>query len=235
MSDSTHKTHVRDSRGPRAVDAGHSREKGRSERREGGEGDSKHRSSKYSSSRSSKPESSRSRRESSSSYSRPNVSEKPTFEMDVIGQPQRNVIYGSTVETSVMVSLRVPSPDLIAHYKSLDTNKLMGVVSLVADTRSGERMPIECGTLTGQKMFDSCHPIPEEYAETLARNQPCRLSLGYFTFPSLLIRQPGTYRLRITLMKMSSSGGSANMLSVDSESIKVERRATGAGSKHQRS
>lgn len=226
MSDSTHKTHVRDSRGPRAV--------GRGERREGGEGDGKHRSSKHSS-KSSKSESSRSRRESSSSHSRPNVSEKPTFEMDVIGQPQRNVIFGTTVETSVMVSLRVPSPDLIAHYKSLDTNKLMGVVSLVADTRSGERMAIECGTLTGQKMFDSCHQILPEYAETLARNQPCRLALGYFTFPSLLIRQPGTYRLRITLMKMCSSGGSANMLSVDSESIKVERRATGAGSKHQRS
>ncbi|EME45074.1 hypothetical protein DOTSEDRAFT_129021 [Dothistroma septosporum NZE10] len=227
MSDSTHKTHARDSRGPRAV--------GRSERRECAEGDSKHRSSKHSSSRSSKPESSGGRRESSSSHSHPSVSEKPTFEMDVIGQPQRNVIFGTTVETSVMVSLRVPSPDLIAHYKSLDINKLMGVVSLVADSRNGERVAIECGTLTGQKMFDSCHPIPEEYAGTLARNQPCRLSLGYFTFPSLLIRQPGTYRLRITLMKMSSSGGSANMLSVDSDTTKVERRATGAGSKHQRS
>ena len=29
------------------------------------------------------------------------------------------------------------------------------MVTLVADTRSGERVPVECGTLTGQKMFDS--------------------------------------------------------------------------------
>ena len=114
----------------------------------------------------------------------------------------------------------------------------MGVVSLVAATRGGDRVAVECGTLTGQKMFDSVHDVPEEVAESLARSQPCRLALGYFTFPQLLIRQPGAYRLRVTLIKQSSAGGSS-VIAIDSESIKVERRATGGsgstGRKHGRS
>lgn len=138
-----------------------------------------------------------------------------------------------------MVSLKCPSPDMVASYSNMDTSRLMAVVSLVADTRSGERMPLENGTLTGQKMFDSVHPIPESVADSLARSQPCRLALGYFSFPSLLIRQTGTYRLRITLIKMSgssASSGGTSIATADSDSIKVERRPTGSANprKHQR-
>lgn len=236
MSD---KTYLRDSYGPRAVDSGHRSDKSRSDSRRQRDGDDKQRSKYSSSRRPSKSESSHRRKSSSGSCVTSNIPERPTFELDIIGQPQRNIIFGATVETSVMVSLKVPSPDMAAQYRSLDTSRLIAVISLVADTRSGERMPIECGNLTGQKMFDTVHPVPTEIAESLARSQPCRLALGYFSFPSLLIRQSGTFRLRVTLIKMSSAGassGGSSITAVDSDSIKVERRTTGSSNprKHQR-
>ncbi|SMQ49425.1 unnamed protein product [Zymoseptoria tritici ST99CH_3D7] len=160
------------------------------------------------------------------------TSDRPIFELDVIGQPPQNIVYGTSVETSVLLSLRLPSPELAARYANADTSRLLAIVSLVEESRSGERKPMESGTLTSQQMSDSVHPIPEEYAETLARSQPDRAHLGYFTFPALLIRQPGLFRLRVTLIQVcpSASGGGSTVAAVDSESIKVERRHTGSSS-----
>ncbi|KAI5361842.1 Putative Velvet domain-containing protein [Septoria linicola] len=218
MSESNQKSYLRDGSGPRAVDSSKSRS---SSRRDDDRQRSKHSSSRHPSD--SKP----SHRRESSQIPR---SEGPTFELDVIGQPSRSIVFGQTVETSVMVSLRCPSPEMVARYQDMDTSRLMGVVSLVADSRSGERVPVECGTLTGQKMFDSVHECPDDIAASLARSQPCRLALGYLTFPQLLIRQPGSYRLRVSLIKMGGAGtsGGTTVLAADSESIKVERRSTGS-------
>ncbi|PIA94892.1 hypothetical protein CB0940_07974 [Cercospora beticola] len=229
MSDSNQKSYLRDGSGPRAVD---SKSRGSSRR-----DDDKQRSKHSSSRRPSDSKSSSHRREASVA----SKSEGPTFELDVIGQPSRSIIFGQTVETSVMVSLQCPSPEVAARYQGMDTSRLMGVVSLVADSRSGGRVPVECGTLTGQKMFDSVHECSNDIAESLARSQPSRLALGYLTFPQLLIRQPGSYRLRVTLIKMGGSGssGGSTVLATDSETIKVERRSTGTSTstsrKHGRS
>lgn len=132
------------------------------------------------------------------------------------------------VETSVMVSLRFPTADRAAEGANIDTSRLVAVASLVADTRSGERVLVESGLLTGQKLFDSVHDIPQEHIETIERNQPCRVVLGYFTFPGLMIRQAGVYRIRTTLFQMPGSGnpqqGGTAVLAIDSEPVKVERR-----------
>lgn len=229
MSDSNHKTYQRDGHGPRAVDGSKSRSSSRRD-------DDKQRSMHSSSRRPSEPKSSHRRKSSSASSA-----ERPAFEISVLGQPSRNIAFGQTVEMSVMVCLRCPSPEMAANYRNIDTSRLMGLVSLVADSRSGERVPVEYGTLTGQKMFDSIHEMPHHLEESLSRNQPCRLVLGYFTFPSLLIRQPGFFRLRVTLLKMggsgSTTGGGSSIAAADSDSIKVERRSVGTagtGRKHGR-
>ncbi|KAF2213789.1 hypothetical protein CERZMDRAFT_26896, partial [Cercospora zeae-maydis SCOH1-5] len=217
MSDSNQKSYLRDGSGPRAVDS-----KSRASSRRD---DDKQRS-KHSSSRRPSDSKSSHRREASL----PPKSDSPSFELDVIGQPCRAIVFGQTVETSVMVSLQCPSPEVAARYQGMDTSRLMGVVSLVAESRSGACVPVECGTLTGQKMFDSVHECSSDIAESLARSQPSRLALGYLTFPQLLIRQPGSYRLRVTLIKMggSASSGGSTVLATDSESIRVERRSTGS-------
>jgi hypothetical protein len=129
-----------------------------------------------------------------------------------------------------MVSLRFPPEERLVNAANVDTSLLIALVSLVADTRNGERVPVEAGLLTGQKLFDSVHPIPEEYVEDMKRNDPCRVALGYFTFPGLLVRQSGTYRLRTSLLQIpTSGGGGSTLMSVDSTPIKVERRQVLSG------
>lgn len=237
MADTSHRSYLRDRSGPRVVSNSNGPDKPSGSRRQkdadGREKDHPRRSSN--SHRSPKKESSH-RRMSSKSRSSNVFTEQPTYELDVIGQPARGIQLGVPVETSVLVSLRLPSADYAFSANGVDTSGLLAMISLVADTRTGERMPLEAGSLTGQKLYDSVHPIPEECATTLARNQPGRVVLGYFSFPGLIIRQSGTYRIQTTLIKMSSAAdaGATSLLAVDSDPIKVERRGDGSLRRHQR-
>ncbi|GAB7359804.1 hypothetical protein MBLNU230_g6973t1 [Neophaeotheca triangularis] len=154
------------------------------------------------------------------------------FVMDIIEPPPRSIALGTAIDTSAMISILLPSPDTQPASSTIDTSRLLAVASLVADTRSGDRIPIEAGNLTGQKMFDSIHAIPAECASPLARSHPCRLALGYFSFPALLIRQAGSYRVRVTLIKMGGPGtssGASSLVAVDSDPIRVERRVLHPG------
>lgn len=237
MTETLQRSYLRDSHGPRAVDAGAGRsDKGRGSSRRHKDGDDKntHRSSKDSSKRTSQKDSTHRRKHSSSQTS--DYTETSCFELDVIGQPPSGVALGLPIETSVLVSLKVPATDQTVQAESIDTSRFFAVASLVADSRGGERVPLEAGIMTGQKMFDSVHAMPDECADRLAANQPHRLVLGYFSFPGLLIRQSGTYRVRTTLIKMSSSGqgGGSSIVAVDSEPIKVERRSIATPRRHQR-
>ena len=228
------RSYLRDSSGPRAVDAGTGRTKaGGSSRRQREHDDKQQRPTRDSSHRSSKKESSARRKHPRATES---YSERPYFELDVIGQPPRGAVLGLPVETSVLISLRLPDPDRSISADSIDTSKLFAVTSLIAESPSGERVPLEAGIMTGQKMFDSVHTIPDECAEQLANSQPCRLVLGYFSFPGLLIRQSGSYRIRTTLIKMSTSGegGGSSVVAVDSEPIKIERRSIATPRRSQR-
>ncbi|KAK3676942.1 hypothetical protein LTR78_003147 [Recurvomyces mirabilis] len=218
MSESTSRSYARSTSGPRAVDSGTGRDKNRSSskrQRSDNDDDKSSRRPSKDDHRSPKKDSSTPRRKQSSSRrSTETHVERPYFELDVIGQPRPGV----------------PLADQPINAAAVDTSSLFAVASLVADNRSGERVPLEAGMMTGQKMFDSVHSIPEECADRLANNEPCRLVLGYVSFPDMLIRQSGTYRLRITLIKMSAagSGGGSSILAVDSDPVKVERRQTAA-------
>lgn len=223
------RTYLYDSHGPRAVDAGQARGASRRHHKDtiAEDRDAK-RTPRGSSHKSSSKSESSHKRKSSNSQSSSKVSARPKWELDVIGQPHRVIPLGMEVEASVMVSLRFPTVDLANEGANVDTSRLVAVTSLVADTRSGDRVPVESSLLAGQKLFDSVHEIPQEHVETMERNQPCRVILGYFTFSGLVIRQAGTYRLRTTLLQMTGSGasqqGGTALLAIDSESIKVERR-----------
>jgi hypothetical protein len=228
------RSYLRNAHGPRTVDSGSSREKGHTSRRSREGGEKGHHRSKQESSRKTPKETTHQRRHSPVRTEEAPI-ERAQYELDVIGQPPKGVALGIPVETSVMLSLRLSSPNG-AVGTEIDTSRLFAVTSLVADSRSGERLPLESGIMTGQKMFDSVHSIPDECAERLASNEPCRLALGYFSFPGLLIRQSGTYRIRTTLIRMNSSGtaGGSSIVAVDSEPIKVERRSSTSSRRHQR-
>lgn len=207
---------IRDGRGPRVIEDTYSREKLRHSSSSSSSSNSPQSSRKPSTGRSSKTEHSNRRRVS---YQTP----LELFDLDVIEQPVRNVTLGSTIDISVLISLRTSERGLSAH--APDTSRLFAVTSLISDNRHGDRVPLEAGTMTGQKMFDSIHQIPDHCSERIGRNQSCRVALGYFSFPGLLIRQPGLYRVRTTLISMSaSSSGGTSVGVVDSDVIKVERR-----------
>lgn len=229
VTEGSQRTYLHDNQGPRVVDAGQMRGAPRRHQKDSAADDREVKRSRRTSSHKSPSKSeSGHRRKSSNSQSNMKSSVRPKWELDVIGQPHRVVPLGMEVETSVMASLRFPTADLAIDGSNVDITRLFAVASLVKDTRSGERVPVESGMLTGQKLFDSVHEIPEEHVETMARSQPCRVALGYFTFSGLLIRQAGSFRIRTTLIQMPVSGtsqqGATTILAVDSEPIKVERR-----------
>ncbi|KAM0708267.1 hypothetical protein Q7P35_004917 [Cladosporium inversicolor] len=229
VTDGSQRTYLHDNQGPRVVDAGQLRGAPRMHQKDSAADDREVKRSRRTSSHKSPSKSeSGHRHKSSNSQSKMKSSVRPKWELDVIGQPHRVVPLGMEVETSVMASLRFPTADLAIDGSNVDITRLFAVASLVKDTRSGERVPVESGMLTGQKLFDSVHEIPEEHVETMARSQPNRVALGYFTFPGLLIRQAGSFRIRTTLIQMpvpgSSQQGATTILAVDSEPIKVERR-----------
>lgn len=230
VTEGSQRTYLHDNHGPRVVDAGRLRGAPRRHQKDSAADDRDAKRTKTTSSHKSPSKSeSGQRRKSSNSQSSMKSSARPKWELDVIGQPPKVVPLGMEVETSVMASLRFPSVDFAIDGANVDITRLFAAVSLVADTRGGERVPVESGMLTGQKLFDSVHEIPEAHIETMARNQPCRVPLGYFTFSGLLIRQAGSFRIRTTLIQMPASGnsqqGATTILTVDSETIKVERRS----------
>ena len=229
MTDMSPRSYLRDSSGPRAVSAGNGYRNGARHHKHGDDGD-KHCSKRSNSHRSTEKDSSHHhRRKVSNPPYVDDGAERAFFELDVIEQPVRGIQLGMSVEASVMISLRLPSSGRVSTGCDVDTSQLLAVTSLVADSRDGELVPMEAGTLTGQKQYDSVHPLPSDCAEDLARSQPHRIALGYFSFPGLLIRQSGTYRIRTTLFKMGDNGASS-ILSTDSVPIKVERRGSGLGS-----
>ena len=237
MADTIQRSYLRNSYGPRVVSAGSGHDKPRSNgsrrHKEGDERDKHDRTKRDDNHRPPNKEHHHGRR--TSEPDPVNASAEPlSFELHVVAQPPAGIPLGMSVETSAIVSLQLPSADRVISASNVDTSHLFAVTSLVTDNRNGERVPLEAGSLTGQKVYDSVHPIPEECAAGVAaRNGPFRINLGYFSFPGLLIRQAGTYRVRTTLVKMDVSGADT-LLAVDSEPIKVERRGTASGRRHQR-
>ena len=232
MADTPQKSYLRDGNGPRAVSSENGRDQSRSRDRRHRDTDDreKPRSKGRESHRSSN------RRKVPASHQDTRIPERSSFELDMIGQPAQCIQLGMPVETSVMINLRVPSSDRQIDASSIDTSHLFAISSLVAVTPTGEKVPAEAGCLTGQKMYDSVNPIPEEHAATLGRTQSFQTPLGYFSFPGLLIRQAGIYRIRTTLIKMGRSAeeGGTSVQAVDSDPIKVERRGDGSQLRHQR-
>nr|POF07156.1 hypothetical protein CFP56_31780 [Quercus suber] len=205
MVEHSHRSYLKDCHGPRAVDSS-----GRKHRDDGA-----HRSKRDS----------RYRRKVSVPIRSP--LERPEFILDMVGQPPKNLTLDSSVQISVMLSLRTPDWTRRIDTTDIDTSRLIAAVSLTTTSRTGEVVPLEAGLMVGQQMFDSVHPIPESCRDRLATRYPRRLALGYFTFPSLMFRQAGVYSIRATLIDIAGSEGSTSMLAVDSEQVKVERRTVG--------
>jgi hypothetical protein len=237
MADRGHRTYLREASGPRPVESNHSRDKNRGSgrRHHSKEYDDREKHSSRKTSQHKSPKTDSTHRRKSSNVQTTNIHlEKPSIQLDVIGQPAPSIHLGMQIEKAVMISLKLPSADQRRQFSQYETSNLFAISSLVAESRSGERVTLEPGTMTSQKALDSIHPIPDHVADSLARKYPSQLALGYFTFSDLMIRQIGTFRIRTTLVKMGETGATS-LAAIDSEIVKVEGRvASHSHRRHQR-
>ncbi|KAF2114223.1 hypothetical protein BDV96DRAFT_647696 [Lophiotrema nucula] len=150
--------------------------------------------------------------------------------MDVILQPRPTAQAGETL-APIVVRLRtvnVPADDALA-----DSTNLVAVATLLpGPNTTGSSDPNVLNQVLAGRRFDSIRPFSDDEAD----GQPFSIDMddpngvGYMYFDGLVIRHPGTYRIRITLIRIrstsseppvSSASGGASVQVVDSTPIVV--------------
>jgi hypothetical protein len=138
----------------------------------------------------------RSRRDPSPQPSEPD-DEIPTYAMDVLVQPPPSVRAGRHLTPVLMVRLRSLQQGLDEDED--DAAHLLAVATLVAEHADKTHEELQ-NALAGRR-FDSIHPFTDE---TESRG------VGYASFPDLVIRDEGVYRIRVTLIKVRNAEGGAS-------------------------
>lgn len=151
----------------------------------------------------------------------------------MIVQPPSTARLGAALRPPVTVRLRTVNGETAGEADNAETANLLAVATLTADSFNDSASPIDPNSLLEGRRFDSIHPFigdddlhGHETAETRG--------VGYVSFPNLVIRQEGTYRIRVTLIKVRSATGETSLASpggssvqvIDSNPIIVEQNAT---------
>jgi len=144
--------------------------------------------------------------------------------MDVIVQPPPTARLGIALQPPVTVRLRCLDGDIA---DDSETTNLLAVATLTSDSINDSTDPVDLTTLLSGHVFDSIHPFSEDDSNTV--NQ----GVGYVSFPDLAICGEGTWRIRVTLVRILASAGEASSSTrggssvqvVDSSPITVERSA----------
>lgn len=172
-------------------------------------------------------------RELANRHSSSVIDDQTTYGMDMIVQPPSTARLGAALRPPVTVRLRTANGETAGEADNAETANLLAVATLTADSFNDSANPIDPNSLLEGRRFDSIHPFigdddlhGHETAETR--------SVGYVSFPDLVIRQEGTYRIRVTLIKVQSatnetplaSPGGSSVQVIDSNPITVERNAT---------
>lgn len=137
------------------------------------------------------------------------------YAMDVIIQPPTNAQPGMALDPAVTVRLRSLRSYGASDSEISDINSLVAVATL---TTAGTSEPVNPQILLGRR-FDSVHPFPED------DGPEGRQVLGYVSFPDLAISAEGTFRIRVTLVKMGYSfgQGGSHVQAIDSQPITIMR------------
>ncbi|QDS69329.1 hypothetical protein FKW77_003439 [Venturia effusa] len=133
------------------------------------------------------------------------------FNLDFVVRPPNEVRVGSSISPAVTLQVRTVRRGSSAALSNQNLHHYFVVVSLLQLHDDGDVDHASPGVLSGRQLADTIHA--QDHA-TLALNSPD--ILGYVSFPNLVIRSQGTYRLRISLMRVASSGGSKFLHSEDS-------------------
>lgn len=135
--------------------------------------------------------------------------------MDIVVQPPRTARVGQTIPGSIVVRLRTTNTD--PDDAIADSINLVALATLIPGPNfAGSPDPnVLNSILVGQK-FDSIHPFSDDEADgsiaSMDMDDPN--GVGYMHFPDLSIRQAGTYRIRITLIRIRHSASDPPVSSV---------------------
>lgn len=135
--------------------------------------------------------------------------------MDIIVQPPPSARAGYSLNGTIIVRLRTTNAnpeDAIA-----DSSNLVAVATLVPGPNStGSTDPAVLNGLLAGRRFDSIHPFSDDEADgsiaSMELDDP--RGVGYMRFSDLSIRQAGTYRIRITLLRVRGSSSDPPVASV---------------------
>ncbi|OAL00996.1 hypothetical protein IQ06DRAFT_368983 [Phaeosphaeriaceae sp. SRC1lsM3a] len=152
------------------------------------------------------------------------------YAMDIVVQPPRSARVGQTLPGSIIVRLRTTNAD--PEDAVADSANLVAVATLVPGNPAAPADPSVLNALLAGRRFDSIHPFADDEADgsIASMDMADPHGVGYMRFPELVIRQAGTYRIRITLIRIrnsasdppvSSAGNGASVQIVDSNTIVV--------------
>lgn len=158
--------------------------------------------------------------------------------MDIVVQPPRTAQVGQTLPGAIIVRLQTTNTD--ADDAIADSTNLVAVATLVPGSASSDSIDSNAlNPMLAGRIFDTIHPFSDDEADGCIASMDMAdpNGVGYMRFPELVIRQVGTYRIRITLIRIGSgssdppiapaSSGSAIHI-VDSNPVVVNGRGPAA-------
>ncbi|RYN37432.1 hypothetical protein AA0117_g4859 [Alternaria alternata] len=126
--------------------------------------------------------------------------------MDIVVQPPRTARVGQTMPGSIVVRLRTINADI--DDAVADSTNLVAVAALVPGPNTPASVdPNALNSALAGRIFDSIHPFNDDEADGSIASMEMAdpHGVGYMRFPELIIRQAGTYRIRITLIRIRNS------------------------------
>ena len=138
------------------------------------------------------------------------------YVMDIIVQPPASARAGSPINGTIIVRLR--STTQSQNEATEDASNLAAIASLVPGPNSTVSSdPAVLHTLLAGRRCENIHTFADDEADgsiaSMELNNDAR-AVGYMRFSDLVIRQAGTYRIRITLIRIRNSSSDPPVASV---------------------
>ncbi|KAF2748081.1 hypothetical protein M011DRAFT_30942 [Sporormia fimetaria CBS 119925] len=159
--------------------------------------------------------------------------EEIRYAMDVVLQPPATARAGYPLNGAIVVRLRTTNTDAERAVMDSASGSLVAFASLVPGPNSTTpHDPAVLNSLLAGARWDTIRPFSDDVADgsigSMEIDDPH--GVGFMLFNGLTIRQAGTYRIRITLIRIQDlsadppapSGGGVSVQVVDSNPIQVQ-------------
>ncbi|KAF2646296.1 hypothetical protein P280DRAFT_6887 [Massarina eburnea CBS 473.64] len=149
------------------------------------------------------------------------------YAMDIVVQPPSSARAGYAINGTIVVRLR--TTNMYADDVMEDSQNLFAFASLVSVSNSSASDARTLDRSLGGRRYVSVHAFSDDEADgsIAAMELDDPQGVGYMNFPDLSIHQAGTFRIRITLIRVPSSGtpsiaGGQSIQAIDSNPITVQ-------------